>query len=557
MRTRIIPIILFTAAIISCGGNNQVAITRIHQPGRTADVIFSTESPSKELKTTILHVQKKSNEPLVVDRENITPQDDFTVNDIVSPVEKFNVPKEHYQMIAEEGGNFTYHKTGSTVSIPPDALVDKKGDPVTGQVDISYREFHTPKEIFFSGIPMDFDVNGEKQYFESAGMIDIQASQNNEEVFIKKGKAISFNMSTDNSNKEVKLYELDKTEKKWKELGEAPVVTVPAKRKKIWGAVYKTDIVNERTRHEFHIYIDEYLTKYSKEDHTYKRKIRFRINMPKIMSMKNKGNKMDFIHANWLNNTIFEVEGYKRTQFKKMMDQFRKLKYKDESFRYQGILADATIKNVNYPNMTIEMTYEGKKVELDVQLYYKSAKSDKGKKKIFDAIANFPINNFDGRHTLTKTNEWCVDHYDSIYPGRGEDWLNKMVLQREFQSKNFGILNCDQPKSLPKEMIANATFFNEDGEFMPSNVVLTDFDRNVMFTYYAGYYGKFGYNPGVKNFIFTVDQEGMVSYILPEEINAIEDKSNLVLHMHKIHMEKFSQVMEELFPTKTEYSYTL
>jgi len=205
----------------------------------------------------------------------------------------------------------------------------------------------------------------------------------------------------------------------------------------------------------------------------------------------------------------------------------------------------------------MEMTYEGKKVELEVQLYYKFAKSDKGKKKIFDAIADFPMNNFDGRHTLTKSDGWCVDHYDSIYPSGGEDWLNKMVLQREFQSKNFGILNCDQPKSLPKEMIANATFFNEDGEFIPSNVVLTDFNRNVMFTYYAGYYGKFGYNPEVKNFIFTVDQEGMVSYILPEEINAIEDKSNLALHMHKIHMEKFSQVMEELFPTKTEYSYTL
>jgi hypothetical protein len=491
--------------------------------------------------------------------DDCIPGIDSTNEDIVSPDARFDVPMEHYVIDAGIGGTFSYAKTGSTVSIPANALINKNGDPIIGMVDISYREFHTQKEIFFSGIPMHYHVDDERQYFESAGMIDIQASQNNEEVFLKNDKAISFKMSTDNTNEEVKLYELDKKNKKWKDIGAAPIVNTPVAATKTWGPVYITEEKKDRNRTPLQIYIKDYEAKYDFKSNERKYKLQFRMQVTSNRSMKTKENKQDFKNVAKFNRAIFEVEGIKKYNFNKLLKSLKqkKTQSKDKKDRYYySIPANVTILNVNEPYLTLEMTYEGQTVVLAVKVVYDSPTSKNTRKKIFETVSTFPIDSFDGRFYNKREFTSCIDRYDSISPSSfGEDWNKKYLVQREFQSKNFGMINCDQPHKMPDEMIANACFFVNDEEVKPNFAILIDFKQRCQFSYYQYAFSKFGFNPDAKNFIFTILQDGTVAFIMPDDFKSIQKNGTLKIPLQRVTMESFEKVMEDLFPTKTHHSY--
>ncbi|NJN77433.1 MAG: hypothetical protein HC803_03155 [Saprospiraceae bacterium] len=63
-----------------------------------------------------------------------------------------------------------------------------------GKVDISYREFHDAAAIIASGIPMT-NSEGDK-YMETAGMFEINGSQNGQEVGIADDKEIEVKMGS-------------------------------------------------------------------------------------------------------------------------------------------------------------------------------------------------------------------------------------------------------------------------------------------------------------------------------------------------------------------------
>ncbi|HRD40305.1 MAG TPA: hypothetical protein PLC65_16880, partial [Bacteroidia bacterium] len=81
--------------------------------------------------------------------------------------------------------------TKSKIKVPQNAFVNKAGPDIIGDVEIQYREMHDQADIIASGIPMTYDSAGTKYHFESAGMFDIKASQNGEQVFLKHGKQIT------------------------------------------------------------------------------------------------------------------------------------------------------------------------------------------------------------------------------------------------------------------------------------------------------------------------------------------------------------------------------
>ncbi|ABG58347.1 hypothetical protein [Cytophaga hutchinsonii] len=87
---------------------------------------------------------------------------------------------------------------GSSIEIPANAFVDKSGKPVTGKVELKYREFHTSADILASGIPMLCnDEDGITKSFESGGMFEISATANGQEIDIAKDKKINVHMASD------------------------------------------------------------------------------------------------------------------------------------------------------------------------------------------------------------------------------------------------------------------------------------------------------------------------------------------------------------------------
>lgn len=129
------------------------------------------------------------------------------------PVKGLDVFPDVYSYNAMTGTELRYG-SGTKISIPENAFEDANGAPVTGNVDITYREFRDPVEIALSGIPMKYDSGGVVGDFESAGMFEINASQNGNEVFLQDGKKIGMNFAVVDTASTFNFYRLDE-QKGW------------------------------------------------------------------------------------------------------------------------------------------------------------------------------------------------------------------------------------------------------------------------------------------------------------------------------------------------------
>ncbi|MBL8002707.1 MAG: OmpA family protein [Flavobacteriales bacterium] len=80
---------------------------------------------------------------------------------------------------------------GVRVRIPAAAIVDAKGLPVNGPVELSYRSFSEPYEIIASGIPMHLGAGADAAHFETAGMYELYALRGDEQLSLAPGASIT------------------------------------------------------------------------------------------------------------------------------------------------------------------------------------------------------------------------------------------------------------------------------------------------------------------------------------------------------------------------------
>ncbi len=146
--------------------------------------------------------------------------------DLFAPiVPELNAAKTNYIVDADKGAEINY-PTGTQIKIPESSFVDKNNLSVKGSVTIAYREFTNPFEIAFSGIPMNYNKAGLSIPLESAGMFELNASQNNQPVFIKKGKEIAVSLASSDSTNDYNLYKIDTTSKVWEDLGQHGTIKI-------------------------------------------------------------------------------------------------------------------------------------------------------------------------------------------------------------------------------------------------------------------------------------------------------------------------------------------
>ncbi len=120
------------------------------------------------------------------------------------------------KMILDADGDTTIiYKTGTSIHIPSNVFKTKDGKDVKGKIEIRYREFHDQVDLILSGIPMDYDSAGTQYQFESAGMFEILAFQDNEPLLLKPGKELEVNMPSTTYRNDFNVYYLDTIQKKW------------------------------------------------------------------------------------------------------------------------------------------------------------------------------------------------------------------------------------------------------------------------------------------------------------------------------------------------------
>ncbi len=109
--------------------------------------------------------------------------------------------------------------SGSSIEVPESAFVDADGNPVEGNVDIEFTEFHNAAEILTGGIPMEvIDPNGEKAFMKTAGMYEINGYQNGKPVFVAEGKALTVNLLSEVDG-DYDFWVFDRQKGNWDNLG--------------------------------------------------------------------------------------------------------------------------------------------------------------------------------------------------------------------------------------------------------------------------------------------------------------------------------------------------
>lgn len=133
---------------------------------------------------------------------------------IQAPSAQLRTAYSKYTIKAEKGASIL-HNNGSRILVPKNALVDKSGKQLVGDVTIEYKEMKDMGDVICNGIPMKYDSAGKDYVLETAGMFDIRASRDGEVVFVKPGKELTVHFASLNSEDRFNQYYLDTVQGNW------------------------------------------------------------------------------------------------------------------------------------------------------------------------------------------------------------------------------------------------------------------------------------------------------------------------------------------------------
>lgn len=170
---------------------------------------------------------------------------DFTLSKsaIKPPMPAVNVLYETFMYDADKGDTL-FTKNGSILVFPKNAVLNNKGEIVSGKIELRTREFNDPLDYYMAGIPMTYDSAGVKYTFVSSGMIDIKAYKNNELLYVNPKAKPQLNLVSTNSEKNTNLYILDTTKGQWINKGKDEVNHVAIKENKSQAtSATKTDFI--------------------------------------------------------------------------------------------------------------------------------------------------------------------------------------------------------------------------------------------------------------------------------------------------------------------------
>jgi hypothetical protein len=431
----------------------------------------------------------KEDQPLVV---NETPAQ---IKNNENPLKQFSVdPGKDTILIFE---------TGSMIKIPAGAFVDSSGMPVTGKVDIDYREFHNAGEIILAAIPMRYDSAGKEAHFESAGMFQINGTQNGEPIFISKGKAIEVAMVSLNSDS-TKFNQYYLANNKWvytgKDKPDFIKISDPVKADSVQKMPSKNffqkivkPIKKNKNRQQFMIEVNPE----SYPELAVFSKVIFEVS-PKMkdfdpakanqswhdadIQRTGKSGEYKIIFKGTLNGKPeeYEVLGYPVVDEADYATAIKK--YNDLSEAYQEKL------NKKEKNETV------KEAKLQSQL-----------DRYVDAMNRYK--------QLVKEN----------YQLMQQAAQTQQLVYRTFQVQNFGMYNSDCPRLMPQGMILAADFQNEQGKAMDvSTIYLVQKGVNAVYTYYPG--KPIGYNPGENNVMVVITKDNTIGWVTRETLDQV-DKS--------------------------------
>ncbi len=125
------------------------------------------------------------------------------------------VPMQQVRFSAEKGIQYQSPVSGNKVRIPGGVLVYKDGSPVSGAVDLMFREYRTMADFLAAGMPMHYQDERGAFFFNSGGMFEVRVSQNGADLFIAPGKKYNIDFAPTAALSDATLYYLPDSTNQW------------------------------------------------------------------------------------------------------------------------------------------------------------------------------------------------------------------------------------------------------------------------------------------------------------------------------------------------------
>jgi hypothetical protein len=430
-------------------------------------------------------------------------------------------------------------KHQSVITIPPYAFLDKDGNIVKGNVEVSYREFFNYMDIFLSGIPMHFNSS----QLESAGMFEFTASKNNEPVYANPENKISVMLASLKETPGYNMYYYDMKQKRWIEKGESKVSRTTASNAFISNQTMVVDSVQT----VFNFDKAEYSIRLSGTREPAKKKKSFF-----SKQQPSDGFSFQFVASD---NTVPELNALRTIRWKykgkDAMEKFNDVFYSDDpDSKYSS--ATRSWKDIALVHQTDDDTYlltladKNDTVSLKVYPRLTSEKSIRKFQELMDVFT--PTQ--DKRIVYEKVGFQKFQEDTAAYFASNPRYEKKYMTasymaMRQFQLDGFGVWNCDRPISMPQSTTVLASFTDMNGKKVnPITVYLADKSINTLFTYYAADFQNFKFNPNADNLVWALFPGNVIAVIKPSEFQQKYAKSKTTC-MFKMNLNRNAVLTKE------------
>jgi len=455
------------------------------------------------------------------------------------PLHGVDIPYTIYEVDAVSGAKLTL-KTGSIIAIPKNAFVDEAGKQLKGEVELRCREFHEPIDFFVAGIPMSYDSAGVRYHFESAGMIEIIAYQNNKQVSIAPEKSFNIELASNYKSTEHNLYKLDTTKNNWSCLGKDKVIVTKNNVENKNNKVAATATVQSTKEYEA---IEEQRTTLQKEKEAQLTTLQKNTTEP-VKPVKATNKKYNF-NIDVDVNEFPELAIYKGLLFQ-VGDENKNF---NES-SYNVVWDDASIKEGTKKgeNYLLTLKKGTKKYSLIVYPVFEGENYESAKKMYQEKHKKYTVlldkrledekrieAEYQTKLATLKKQEVALKRKREEESKEGFNQLTAQEkIKRTFAINSFGIYNCDHAMPYPKGVSCIASLTLDNKKLMCYDIFLVDSAKNALFNFYKNPVINFSFNPQSKNILWTVEN-GVLYWLKPTQFSNIQVKDGRAdLGMNKV-----------------------
>ncbi|MGK0390073.1 MAG: hypothetical protein ACI94Y_002824 [Maribacter sp.] len=453
------------------------------------------------------------------------------------PYEQIQPKFVAHNMNADKGG-FIRMNGLSNINVPSSAFLDENGNPVSGNVNIKYRNLDDASEYFMSGIPMQYDSLGKKYDFKTTQLFEIYAEKDGKQLKMnpEKGMQISFfgkemAIADAKSAGSLGVYQLMNNDKNWSYRGQSKSVFTSVNQPKDISAL-KTQVNRE------HSAAIEALRQ-AKQSKLAEIQAQYTTTALPQKPIKFDPNKITFD----LNFNFEPSDGnaqYKGLKWQPKGDE-KALKMVAATEWFED---EITLRKVSNNLYKLHFDKGDVHVELEAIPVLSGAEFHSAISDYKVTVAEINAN----KNSSTANNATAIQALEAQLvldiaavendlieklnalntPQNNATQLVERTVKHVFTINQLGIWNCD--KIVPSSTIkAKVSFVDAAGKTLGNTTLfLADMSRNSLSKYYLGEYAEINIDPKSTNQIWIINDAGKIAVAYPTDLKKLNFKNGKI-----------------------------